>query len=101
MPFKICHFCISHMDIIHYALALVTLSWLFLCMVISSVVGDSLPMRALKSPTITELAFWGMHPKMSSVIVGDFNARIGELSPTTEEITIPRKSQDNVTNARA
>jgi hypothetical protein len=67
MPFNICQFCISHMDITHYALALVTLSWLFLGMVISSVVGDSSPMRALKSPTITELAFWGMHPKMSSV----------------------------------
>jgi hypothetical protein len=37
----------------------------------------------------------------NAVIVGDFNARIGELSPTTEEITIQRKSQDHVTNARA
>jgi hypothetical protein len=36
-----------------------------------------------------------------SVVCGDFNARIGELSPTINDIAIPRCSVDKYTNARA
>jgi hypothetical protein len=36
-----------------------------------------------------------------SVICGDWNTRVGELSPTIEDITIPRKSMDKHENSRA
>jgi Endonuclease-reverse transcriptase len=36
-----------------------------------------------------------------SVICGDWNARIGEMSPTIGDVTIPRKSLDTKINARA
>jgi Endonuclease-reverse transcriptase len=37
----------------------------------------------------------------NSVVCGDWNARIGEMSPTVGDTTIPRKSLDKTTNARA
>ena len=37
----------------------------------------------------------------NSVVCGEFNARIGEMSPTIEEVQIPRKSEDKWSNARA
>jgi hypothetical protein len=37
----------------------------------------------------------------TQVVCGDWNTRIGNLSPTIEETTIPRQSEDKKLNARA
>jgi hypothetical protein len=37
----------------------------------------------------------------AQVICGDWNARVGNLSPTIDNIQIPRISEDTTTNGRA
>lgn len=52
-PFKIYHPWISHCSISHGALAFLYVSLLSLGIVLSSMVGDRLPMRAFQSPQTT------------------------------------------------
>jgi hypothetical protein len=39
--------------------------------------------------------------KVTTVVCGDWNTRIGNLSPEIDEITIPRQSEDQKKNSRA
>ena len=41
------------------------------------------------------------HNQTAQIICGDWNARISELSPSIDDISIPRQSTDKTTNSRA
>lgn len=44
----------------------------------------------------------GNFPKQTTqVICGDWNTRVGELSPTIDDIQLQRRSEDRITNTRA
>jgi hypothetical protein len=43
----------------------------------------------------------GIPEDAKSVVCGDWNARIGDMSPTIGDTTIPRQSLDRKTNSRA
>jgi hypothetical protein len=65
-PFNIYHPCISHCSISQGALAFLKVSSLSLGMVVSSMVGDRLPMRAFQSPQTTVRSSFGKQLIMSS-----------------------------------
>jgi hypothetical protein len=69
MPFKIYHFCYSHISITHCALVPTMVSKLCLAMELSPIFGCSVPTRAFQSPHITDRACGGNAPIMSSMSV--------------------------------
>ena len=69
IPFKMYHPCDSHVSMIHFALKPTVSSSLSLVIAVSPNCGWRVPTRVFQSPYITERAYGGILPKMSSMSV--------------------------------
>jgi hypothetical protein len=66
-PFRMCHPYSSHVAMSQGALVHVILSWLFLIVWVSSIVGVNVPTRVFQSPQMTWSAFCGRSSRISYI----------------------------------